>query len=125
MLKLKTILTVVITAIVTVIVVLLVEWCLLARKPTKRGIKKESTTMKKVVWLCLANGICWVWCSYGLAWFGREQIAESLSQVAITEIIGVVLVYALKALAENLSKHNNWPDKGKNTQQCPDDSGQG
>jgi hypothetical protein len=72
-------------------------------------MKKE--TMKQIVWLCLINGIGWVWCSYILAWFGRDQIAESLSKVAITEIIGVVLVYALKSLCENISKHNKWPDK--------------
>lgn len=72
-------------------------------------MKKE--TMKRIVWLCLINGIGWVWCSYILAWFGRDQIAESLSKVAITEIIGVVLVYALKSLCENISKHNKWPDK--------------
>ena len=70
-----------------------------------------TTTMKKVVWACLINGILWVWCSYILAALDKVQIAESLSQVAVTEIIGVVLVYALKSLFENLSKNNNWPDK--------------
>lgn len=60
----------------------------------------RKTTMKRVVWVCLANGIAWVWCSYGLAYLGREEIAESLSQTAVAEIIGVVLVYALKALLE-------------------------
>lgn len=70
-----------------------------------------STTMKKIVWLCLGNGILWVWCSYILAALDKVQIAESLSQVAVTEIIGVVLVYALKSVIENLSKNNKWPDK--------------
>ena len=70
------------------------------------------TTMKSIVWLCLGNGIAWVWCSYLLAYLGRAEIAESLSKVAITEIIGVVLVYAVKSLLENLSKNNRWPDKG-------------
>lgn len=74
-----------------------------------RAIKKE--TSKKVVWLCLGNGVAWVWCSYLLAWCGRAEIAESLSKVAITEIIGVVLIYCLKSLFENLSKNNAWPDK--------------
>lgn len=74
-----------------------------------RAIKVETT--KKIVWACLINGFAWVWCSYLLAYLGREQIAESLSQVAITEIIGVVLVYCLKSLFENISKNNNWPDK--------------
>ena len=70
-----------------------------------------ATTMKKIVWICLINGILWVWFSYILAALDKVQIAESLSQVAVTEIIGVVLVYALKSLVENLSKNNIWPDK--------------
>ena len=41
----------------------------------------------------------------------KPQIAESLSQVAVTEIIGVVLAYAIKSAMENLSKNNRWPDK--------------
>lgn len=73
--------------------------------------KKKATTMKVIVWVCQLNGIAWVWCSYVLAWLGKEQIAESLSQVALTEIIGVVLVYAIKSVLENLSKNNTWPDK--------------
>lgn len=73
--------------------------------------KKRATTMKIIVWVCLFNGFAWVWCSYILAWLGKEQIAESLSQVALTEIIGVVLVYAIKSVVENLSKNNSWPDK--------------
>lgn len=71
----------------------------------------KKTTTKKVVWVCLANGCLWVWCSYLLAYLGRAEIAESLSQVAITEIIGVVLIYCLKSLFENLSMNNTWPDK--------------
>lgn len=70
-------------------------------------------TMKAAVWLCLFNGCAWVWCSYLLAYLGRTEIAESLSQVALTEIIGVVLAYAIKSLVENLSKNNNWPDKAR------------
>lgn len=74
---------------------------------------KKHETGKRIVWACLINGFAWVWCSYLLAYLGREQIAETLSQVAITEIIGVVLVYCIKALFENLSKNNVWPDKVK------------
>lgn len=73
--------------------------------------RDKVPTTKLIVWFCLLNGIGWVWCSYLLAWCGRNAIAESLSQVAITEIIGVVLVYCLKSLAENLSKNNVWPDR--------------
>ena len=44
-------------------------------------------------------------------YLGREQIAEQLSGKAVTEIIAVILAYAIKSLVENLSKHNNWPDR--------------
>ena len=74
---------------------------------------KKTTTTKRVVWFCLGNGVAWVWCSYILAYLGREEIAESLSKVAITEIVGVVLVYCVKSLFENLSRNNCWPDKEK------------
>lgn len=73
--------------------------------------KKRIETSKLIVWVCLLNGFLWVWCSYILAWLDKVQIAESLSQVAVTEIIGVVLAYCLKSAVENLSKNNNWPDK--------------
>ena len=58
---------------------------------SKAGFK--VTTMKIIVWVCILNGLAWVWCSYILALLGREQIAEALSQVALKEIIGVVLVF--------------------------------
>lgn len=74
---------------------------------------KKPETMKRVIWVCLINGLAWVWCSYLLAWLDKMQIAESLSQVAVTEIIGVVLAYAIKSTVENLSKNNRWPDGGK------------
>ena len=80
---------------------------------------KKTTTTKLVVWFCLGNGVAWVWCSYILAYLGREEIAESLSKVAITEIIGVVLAYCLKSLAENLSRNNQWPDKPAATKKNP------
>ena len=86
----------------------------LPKKPaTEPQDGKKTTTTKRVVWFCLGNGVAWVWCSYILAYLGRGEIAESLSKVAITEIVGVVLVYAVKSLAENLSKNNAWPDKEK------------
>lgn len=76
---------------------------------------KKWETMKMVVWVCLANGFAWVWCSYILAFLDKMQIAESLSQVAVTQIIGVVLAYAIKSAIENLSKNNSWPDKPPST----------
>lgn len=89
----------------------------------KREERKRTETMKKVVWVCLGNGFAWVWCSYILAYLDKMQIAESLSQVAVTEIIGVVLAYAIKSLVENLSKNNNWPDKRTAATQTADTAG--
>ena len=79
---------------------------------------KTNTTTKRIVGFCLVNGVAWVWCSYLLAYLGRGQIAETLSKTAITEIIGVVLIYCLKSLFENLSKNNTWPDKTNTTPDC-------
>lgn len=75
----------------------------------------KKTTSKLIVWACLVNGFAWVWCSYLLAYLGRAEIAESLSQVALTEIVAVVFTYSVKSLFENLSKNNTWPDKRKET----------
>lgn len=69
-------------------------------KAGRRRHSRKTTTTKRIVWLCLANGIGWVWCSYVLAYLGKAAIAESLSRAAVTEIIGVITVYCLKALLE-------------------------
>lgn len=68
-------------------------------------------TTKKVLWFCLINAVAWVWCSYILAFMGKYQIAESLSQTALTVIVATVLGYYAKSGTENLSINNEWPDK--------------
>ena len=73
--------------------------------------KKILTTSVKVVWFILLNACGWIWCSYLLAYLQRGDIAEELSKVALTAIVAVVLGYYGKALTENISKHNTWPDK--------------
>ncbi len=93
------------------------------REIIKEGLPPERPeTMKRVIWACLFNGFAWVWCSYILAYMDKVQIAESLSQVAVTEIIGVVLAYAIKSVVENLSKNNRWPDKGDTPEAEPEDT---
>ena len=74
---------------------------------------KKRTNTERIIWACLIHGFFWVDCSYLLAWLQRNEIAQDLSKVAITEIIGVVLIYAIKEGAANLSKNNIWPDKPK------------
>ena len=87
----------------------------------ERNTPRLETT-KVIIWVCLLMGFAWVWCSYYLAYTDHEQIAESLSQVAVTEIIGVVLAYCIKSAVENLSKNNRWPDKGDAPEAEPEDT---
>jgi hypothetical protein len=81
--------------------------------------KLQTYTHKMVTFLIL-NAVAWVWCSYGLAYLGREEIAESLSEKAIINIIAVFFVYGVKALIENISKHTDWP--AKNLPDCPEEN---
>lgn len=60
---------------------------------------------KFIVIILLINAIAWVWCSYGLAYLGRYEIAESLSQTAITTILGTVIAYCTKSAVENVNKY--------------------
>lgn len=71
---------------------------------------KNNFTKLIVAWL-LFNGTFWIYLSYLLAYLGRTEIAETLSKTVVVEILGVIIVYSLKAGVENLSKNNNWPDK--------------
>lgn len=99
--------------------------CLRRKQEKRRGkvaggrTASRMETTKLVIWVSLINGFAWVWCSYVLAYLDKVQIAESLSQVAVTEIIGVVLAYCIKSAVENLSKNNRWPDKGGGLEDPP------
>jgi hypothetical protein len=75
--------------------------------------RKRFEFSKIIVSIMILNGIAWTWCSYYLAYIGKEEIAETLSKTVVTEILGVIAVYSLKSLFENLSKNNDWPDKTK------------
>lgn len=59
--------------------------------------------------------------SYYLAYIGREEIAESLSKAAITELVAPAVMILLKSLVENLSINNAWPDKPTMTKKADED----
>lgn len=76
--------------------------------PPRRGYaKRRRETMKCVVWACVTNAILWVWASYALAFLGRAQVVAEVSTLAVTEIVAVVLTYALKSLGEKHSLNKN------------------
>ena len=124
----------IIIPIIAVLSFLLVVWLMLyanricstrRRRVRAESHKGKQETTKKMIWVCLINGFAWVWCSYILAYLDKTQIAESLSQVAVTEIIGVVLAYCIKSAVENLSKNNHWPDKPDSGGEPPPDTDAG
>lgn len=89
---------------------------LLLSKLFFHGNKKDDTDkhidfMKLLVGWMLGHATIWVYCTYVLAFLGKDSIAETLSGYVAVEILGTVFAYAVKSLFENLSKHNKWPDK--------------
>lgn len=74
--------------------------------PLFKWLRKRTNT-ERVTWVCLLHGFFWVDCSYLLAYLGREEIAQTLSEKAITEIIGVVLIYSVKEGIANYSKYHS------------------
>jgi len=76
------------------------------KRPTFKERWNQLTTSKKLVWFLIINAVVWIYCSYLLAWFGREQIAESLSSNVCTVIIGGILGYLGTSTLENVSKYN-------------------
>lgn len=96
--------------------------------PPREEHKKDSAFKKAMLWILkwlvsqltyqkilvaflVYKGVTWVDQSYQLAWAGFTEIASDLSRTALTEILGVAILYSVKAIFENLSKNNSWPDK--------------
>lgn len=71
----------------------------------KRKKKTKVTYTKKIVIFIVVNAVGWVWCSYVLALLGRYAIAESLSQTAITTLLGTVVTYCAKSTVEHINEH--------------------
>ena len=75
-------------------------------KKVKKTKKDWFDSFTKIaVGVILANAVAWVWCSYILAYLGRYEIAETLSETAISVILGTFITYAVKSLVENISKY--------------------
>lgn len=68
--------------------------------------KKMDKEYSKRMLTKITNHCLWMmWGTYLLAWFGRVEIAESLSKTIAASIIAVVIGYFAKATFENISKY--------------------
>ena len=67
--------------------------------------RKEKEYSKRLLDRIITHSMLMMWASYILAWFGRIDIAEALSQTIATAIITVVVGYLAKSVIENISKH--------------------
>lgn len=69
--------------------------------------KKAKEYHKKLLNFIIFNSIGMMWCSYILAWFGKETIAESLSNTVASSIVAVVIPYLITKVIENISKYGS------------------
>lgn len=67
-----------------------------------------ETTTKQLVWWLIIHSTIWVYATYILALLGRGDVAESLSKVVVTEIIGTLMLYIISKTVENVFKHNDF-----------------
>lgn len=77
---------------------------------SKAERRQKKITMKKwlenasrqFVWWFIINSTIWIYATYLLAFLGREEIAESLSQVIVTEIIKTLMLIVVSKTVENI-----------------------
>lgn len=76
-------------------------------KKTKTKAKQCPEYHKRILNFILYNSIGMMWCSYILAWFGKVDIAESLSKTVASAIVGVTIPYLVTKTVENVSKYGS------------------
>lgn len=73
----------------------------------KHQEKKAIEYHKKLLNFIIFNSIGMMWCSYVLAWHGKTDIAESLSNTVASSIVAVVIPYLITKTIENVSKYGS------------------
>lgn len=66
-----------------------------------------NSTTKFFIWWLMIEGTVWISCSYFLAFIGREQIAEALSQNVCQIVLGGLIAYVVSAAVSNIFQKNN------------------
>lgn len=73
----------------------------------KQGDYMKKWTFTKIMFsIILVNSCVWIYMSYILAAFGRDQIAESLSQGVVATIIGTFVAYCCKSFFETKAEED-------------------
>lgn len=76
----------------------------------QKKLQMFDSFMKILVFVVVTHGLVMVTLSYILAFMDKIQIAESLSQTVVQEIIAPVTIYGITKTVENVSKYNTWVD---------------
>lgn len=88
-----------------------IERCKKKKSDTSdKRLQMFDTFMKVITFAIVMHGLTMVTLSYILAFLDKVQIAESLSQTVVTEIIAPFTVYGITKTIENVSKYNKWID---------------
>lgn len=74
--------------------------------------RRENLTFSHIIfsWI-IVNSTALLWGVMYLAVTDHVQIAETLGRYIVTDLLGTTGAIMIKALVENLSKNNHWPDK--------------
>lgn len=80
----------------------------MTKKSKPKRVRLFETFTKAWVSILMVIAIIDLQLSYVLAYLGRDQIAESLSVAVVTEIIGVMGIYIIRAYFDTAteSKHD-------------------
>lgn len=74
-------------------------------KTKKKKHPQDKEYSKRMLTKIVNNSMLMMWASYVLAWFGKVDIAETLSKTIAASIIAVVVGYLAKSVIENISKN--------------------
>lgn len=76
-------------------------------KTKKSKRLKDMEYSKRMLTKIVNHSMLMMWASYVLAWFGKVDIAETLSKTIAASIIAVVVGYLAKSVIENISKNTS------------------
>lgn len=83
----------------------------LKEKKIKRKAPLFDGFMKVLVMVIVIHGLLCITASYVLAFCGRVEALETLSETLVHEIMGPVIAYGITKTIENVSKYNDWIEK--------------